>query len=105
MANPDRDPRLESPPNFQTAAYAPTRQALITQNQTDGTVLDDQWAAQQLLDAWEADRLDRQTAWDEAVAREEQERTEAEAERRREEDEARKAEEKKRKAKFPPITQ
>ena len=103
MANLGRDPRLEPPPNFQTDGYATIRQNLIAQNQTDDMELDDEWAVKQLLDAWEVDRQARQAVWDEAVAREEQERTDAEAERLREEDETRKAEEKKRKAKFPPI--
>ena len=103
MADLSRDPRLEPPPNFQTDGYATIRQNLIAQNQTDDTELDDEWAAKQLLNAWEVDRQARQVAWDEAIAREEHERTEAEAERLREDNEMRKAEEKKRKAKFPPI--
>ena len=103
MSNPDNNPCLETPPNFQAAGYAPICQALIAQNQVDGAVQNDEWAAKQLLDAWEEDRQTRQTAWDEAVAQEERERAEVDTERLREEEEVRKAEEKKRKAKFPPI--
>lgn len=103
MANSEREPRSELPPNFQTAGYAAIRQALITQHQTEERVLDDEWAASQLLNAWEEDIQTRQAAWEEAAAQEDRERAEAEAERLREEGEARKAEDKKKKARFPPI--
>ena len=68
----------------------------------DGIGQNEEWAANQFLDAWEEDRQVRQAAWDEVVAQEERESEEIEAERIREEEEARKAEEKK-KVKFPPI--
>jgi hypothetical protein len=103
MTDSERDPRLETPPNFQTEGYAAIRQALITQNQTEERVLDDEWAANQLLNAWEADRQARRTAWEELVEQEDRERADAEAERLQEESEMRKAEDKKKKAKFPPI--
>ena len=103
MATADRDPSSETPPNFQAAAYALIRRALIDQHQRDGTELDDEGAAKQLLDTWEEERQVRQRAWEEAAAEKEREREEAEAERLREESEARKAEEKKKKVKFPPL--
>ena len=103
MANQQINPHLETPPNFSTPGYALIRQALIAQNQDNEEIQDDEWAAKQLLDAWETDRQVRQATWDEAVAQEERERAETEAERLREDEEVRTAEEKKKKAKFPPI--
>ena len=103
MTTLDQNPSSETPPNFQAAGYAIIRRALITQNQADGTELDDEGAAKLLLDAWEEDRQVRQVAWEEAAAAEEREREDADAERLREEDEARKADEKKRKTKFPTL--
>jgi hypothetical protein len=103
MATPVANPHWETPPNFQNPGYAIIRQTLITQNQAGEVVPDDEWAAQQLLNAWEEDRQARQTAWDEAAAQEERERGEAEAERLREEEEEKRAEQKKTKSKFPPI--
>jgi len=104
MVTLDKNPNLDTPPNFQAAEYNLIRRALIAQNQTDGTELDDEGAARLLLDAWEEERQVRQTAWDEAGAAEERERAEAEAERLREEDEARKTEEQKKGTKFPTLT-
>ena len=97
------NPRLESPPNFQAPGYAIIRQALVDRNQREGTELNDEGAAKQLLDAWEDDRRTRQAAWDEATAEEERTRAEIEAERLREEEESRNAEEKKKKTKFPTL--
>ena len=97
MTNQEMNPHIETPPNFNTPGYALIRQALIAQNQDDEVEQDDDWAAKQLLDAWEADRQARQVVWDEAAAQEERERVETEAERLREDKEARTAEEKKRK--------
>ena len=103
MVTISKNPNLDTPPNFQAAEYNLIRRALITQNQANGIVTDEEGAAKLLLDAWEEERQVRQTAWDEASAAEERERAEAEAERLREEDEARKAEEQKKGAKFPTL--
>ena len=97
------NPGLETPPNFQALGYAPIRLALIARSRDDDAELDDEGAAQQLLDAWEAERKNRQDAWEEVIAIEARERAEAETERLQEEEEARKTDEKKRKTKFPPI--
>lgn len=103
VTNNNRNPNLEIPPDFRAPGYAPIRLALITQHQDDENPLDEDGAAQQLLDAWEAERQDRQATWDERVAEEERTREETEAENRREEEEARRQEEKKKKSKFPPL--
>ena len=50
------NPSLETPPNFQAPRYAIIRQALINQNQTEGNKMNNEGAAQRLLDAWEDDR-------------------------------------------------
>jgi len=104
MVSLDKNPSLDTPPNFKATEYAIIRQALIVQNQTEGNELDDEGAVKLLLDAWNEERRARQVAWDEAAAEEERERAEAEAERLREEDETRKTEKKKKEDKFPPLT-
>jgi len=104
MATPNGNPSLETPPSFQSAAFTQIRQGIIAQGQAAGIEIDDEGAANQLLEAWETDRAGRQVTWNEAVETEERERAEAEAERSREENKLKKAEEKKKKRRFPTLT-
>jgi hypothetical protein len=73
MTNPEINPSLKIPPNFQAPGYAPIQQVLIAQGQADREAQDEKWAKQQLLAAWEKDRLARQEAWDKAASQEERE--------------------------------
>ena len=56
MMTLETNPGLETPPNFQAPGYAPIRQTLIARSRDGNDEIDDEGAAQQLLDAWEAER-------------------------------------------------